>query len=126
MHLYVLARGQQDFLERWKNDVSAMFLKFKYKKDEPPGMVRIGVRPIELLEIVYPEEHHKEVMQLIQPYASRPEVDGFKKLLARVFRLKPIKPAAWTPGPKIYNQYVSIVGVGYRKDKRDKDGIELL
>ena len=132
MHLYVIARAQADRLKRWENDILARYYPFKYHKDKPDGKVQLALRPIQLYEIVFPEEHLDKVVSAIQPYGGFNFNTGWtmklRKLLTKVLHLEPIpkvEKGKDDQNQAIYNDYVDVAGIGIKKDKYI-DGIEQL
>lgn len=68
MHLYIFTRGQFDKVRDMMNDLQAQF--FEYKTDphaKQPSLIQLGVRPIQLWEIAFPEPCLQEVMRTIGP-----------------------------------------------------------
>ena len=56
MHLYTLTRGIKHCVDQYVNDCQAQFFKYG------AGMLQLSMRPIQLWEIVFPQEHLKEVL----------------------------------------------------------------
>lgn len=124
MHLYVIARGIRTRLQEWENDVLAQYLPYKYDANKPKGEVQLSLRPIQLYEVVFPEEHYDKVLSALQPYDER--AGALARVLRKILRLAPVKKGIPASQFKRRHPWVSIIGVGAKKDKRDKDGIELL
>lgn len=74
MHLYVVARAPLDRLKRWENDIASKAFPYLWNADcrFPPqwGMYQVGIRPIQLYEIVFPRESLNDVLGMIQPYGG--------------------------------------------------------
>ena len=129
MHLYVLARGQADRLKRWVNDCLARYYTLKYgeDKDGKPlmGKVQLSMRPIQLYEIVFPEEHLEAVCSALQPYGGYGFNEGvkgkLKKMIVKLLKLDPIPQVP--PDIKdlqnnpLYRDFVDCMGIGIKKDK---------
>ncbi len=116
MHLYVTARGETLQLERFMNDLSAIYLPFKYHPDEPPGRVQLAVRRVELLEIAFPEEHRTLVLNTVAPNPP----NGHKhELLTMMFR-KAVGAESFDDkivrSPHVHRPFVDVTAVGIRKD----------
>jgi len=127
MHLYVLARGIDTAMKQWVNDVSAIFLPIEYAPGKK-GKVRVAVRPIQLYEIVFPEEQKDFILGAI-PDNGHDRVKnkwmiGIVKVLRSFLRVK-ATPSVPNNGT-IYNPHVMLTHIGIKKDQRDKDGIEIL
>lgn len=123
MHLYVLARGHEMFLDRWRNDLLARYFPLKYDNKKPIGNVQLSVRPIQLLEIVFPEPAYEQVLELVRPYDLR--MKWLTTMLRKGLHLKPIKKILKKDNLEIDHRFVAIHGIGVKKDEY-KDGIELI
>lgn len=62
MHLYIATRGQKDKVDTLISDLQAQFFSYRHSPHEQPGMLQLGVRPLQLWEIAFPKEHLQEVM----------------------------------------------------------------
>jgi hypothetical protein len=135
MHLYVIARGIKDDLERWENDILAQYVKHDVivdgKKQE--GKVRVAVRPVQLYEIVFPEKSLNRVLNIVKP--SIKDYGGRYKYFYKMFAgLRKILGLSSIPEWQtenngeffVSNKWVGVHGIGLKKDKFDKNGIELL
>ena len=125
MHAYLVARGIVDRINRWENDMLARYVPYKYEKDKPPARLQVSMRPIRLYEVVYPEEEHDNVMSMIWPNKT----DAPGPLVSMVRRiLKFGKPKPWKKNKILicHRNDVRVEYIGSKKDKRNKDGIELL
>lgn len=114
-------------MRQWVEDVSAIFLPIEYAPGKR-GKVRVAVRPIQLYEIVFPEEQKEFILGAIPDNEydrSRNKwMFGIVKVLRSFLRVK-----ATTTVPNngaIYNPHVMLTHIGIKKDRRDKDGIEIL
>ncbi len=128
MHMYVIARGIDKELRQWMNDVGAMFLPIQYAKGKH-GKVRVAIRPIQLFEIVFPEEQEEFMSAAIQDNTGSNRKKNFLfnpfcTLLRKAMRLSECKNVQ--ANGAIINPYVAIAKVGTKKDERNEDGIELL
>lgn len=115
MHLYVLARGQLDKLERWKNDLSARYYPYRHTSNlkDPPGRLQLGVRPIELLEITFPSECLDEVLSTVFPKTGR--LNKIRFFFKKILGLEDIPE--FKPNGEIFAPYVDVQGIGLKKDK---------
>ena len=123
MHLYVIAAGHKDKMERWLNDLTAQYLPYEYEEGRV-GQLQLMVRPVQLLEIIYPEKLHEEILKIMAPWRTWEDSRGLGKLswlLRKALRLKPLKINA-----KNYNQYqnykvmgegIRCIAIGTRRDK---------
>lgn len=115
MHLYAIARGQVDHLERWKNDLSSLYFPFKYQPDEPKGKLRLGVRPVEILEIAFPEDCLDDVLKIISPRSGR--LTKTTNFLRKLLGLKRIPDFDVNNPMKIHRPFVDVMGIGLKKDR---------
>jgi len=121
MHLYVIARANEPELERWKQELLAQYLPFEYDKNKPKGELQVSVRPIQLFEIVFPEEHLEKVLGAVQPYDQR--AGHWGDLLRRMLKLGKIRKKVPPNRFKQRHPHVSIIGIGVKRD-RFINGIE--
>lgn len=114
MHLYVIARASKDKLDRWVNDVTAQYVPHEYEKGKV-GMLQVSVRPIQLLEIVFPEPQLDEVLKIVRPihnYGGR-AISILRKLLGiEKLELKVEDKIFY----RIPNADISITPIGIKRD----------
>ena len=70
MHLYLLTRGTLRAVREWKEGLSNQYLPMEIKNKEgkiEKCMAQLQIRPVELYEVVFPEEHEATVMGMIKP-----------------------------------------------------------
>lgn len=131
MHALISARGMPDWLNRWEGDCRARYVPVKLpKKDaavlgKKQAMLELSLRPVRIYDMVFPEDQYATVMSMIFP--EKPE--GLGAILSMVRKaLGFSKPKDWIHDKKLriprWNVKVQLLGT--KKDKRDKDGIELI
>jgi hypothetical protein len=118
MHLYVAARGQYAQLNQWVADLSAKYFPFEHEPGQM-GMAQLGVRPIQLFEIAFPENALDTVLRIVRPNARRNE--NLAYLLRKCLKLDEI-PQAMGPPLDVANggilaPFVSVEGIGVKKDR---------
>ena len=128
MHMYVIARGEKGFLDRWESDVEAKYLRFKHSKEHNIGHLQVAIRPIRLYEIVYPEPHHDHMLKVVHPFNSNGQ--KLANAIRMMMRLKKLPKKNVDKWPKahvsqggVHSPHVAVTGIGYKKDVF-KDGIE--
>lgn len=131
MHLYVVARGIADRLNRWENDLLAKFYMFDWQKGQQPRALQLGLRPIRFYEIVYPEPFHREVLETIYPYWNEKnwKMDAGKRILQKILNCGPIEDREKfqiKQNMKLYTDFVQCTAIGMKKDRYNEDGIEQL
>lgn len=143
MHAYALVRAEKDRLRKWMNDLSAQWFKFRFKgpKDEIiDGKVQLSVRPVQLLEIVFPKECEAEVMSVLNlgSFAGQGRkgrfLEGVAGKLARLLGLnKPLPNERWEKTDKfVDNLWVQGMVLGTKEDviqpviDRNVEGEEIL
>jgi len=122
MHLYVLTRGILNATKQWENDLAAQYLPFEVLengKDKPtPYLAQLAVRPVNLYELVFPEECLDQVLGMVKPQLHKGvagKFASFIKMFSKMIGLKTIpkyKPTLLPPGTG-----VSVIGLGIKKDK---------
>ena len=125
MHLYVMARGNRDHLNRWENDLLARYFSYEHEKGKPKAILQLNVRPIQIYEITFPAEHLNEVLQCVKPggYEHYKFYEKLKDFFVKLFGLKPIPE--WKPDGKFRTPTVAVGvhGIGIKEDLFI-DGIE--
>jgi len=66
MHSYIMTRGIKREVETFIDDLQAQWTK--YNMHGKSHILKVGVRPIQLWEIVYPEQCQDDVMKMLMPY----------------------------------------------------------
>lgn len=126
--MYVVARGILDRLKRWENDISAIYYPYEYKKGAPLGKLQLSIRPIQLYEVVFPESCKSEVLSTIYPSWNEDNIKfkAMQLMLRKIVGGEEIDMTNIQPNDKLYRDFVGVIPISIRKDKYDKDGIELL
>lgn len=133
MHLYVIARGAIDKIERWKADLTAQYLPMKLPGGKE-GRLQMTIRPVEFLEIIFPEEQLDEALRIVRPLENLENV-RFKRVISflrRYLKLDPVPPYSTDgvlKGPdftfyRVLKKDVAVIGIGVKKDPRRPDGME--
>jgi len=133
MHLYMMTRGTVRETSRLIEDLTHVYMPVKTKKahrDKYPNskvsMIQLSVRPVQLFELVFPEEQLTNVMKTLGPCAAG--LKGAKLLALR-------KALHATPLPKIeYDGILTKISkyavskhyIGTKKDRYDENGDEQL
>jgi hypothetical protein len=129
MHLYVIARGNVDFLNRWKNNLLAQFLPWEPPPDHAlhgkRAVIQLGVRPVEMIEITFPRNCLKAVLGMVQPYDGMEYYGGYLKMLRKILKLKSLPRVRENVVGFVRTPHVGVTGVGLRDDHM-KDGFERL
>ena len=116
MHIYMMTRGLKDRVDNFINDLQAQY--FHYGKESVmPCLTQLQVRPIQLWEIVFPEEHLPVVSKLLfgNSLFQDPRLWGIRKLLgADKF---PEMDLSTLNAPFVRKEFVSTYPIGIRKDK---------
>lgn len=122
MHLYVIVRGVEKYVRRWREDLEMEFFPFQFEKGKP-GFIQLGVRPIQLYEVVFPAGYETEVLKRIGcgKYEKYSWLQRSLKVMAKMLGLKPVSGVDNArPFP-----YVHVYPIGLKKDEF-KNGIEQL
>jgi len=126
MHLYLIARGSKDRLDRWVNDCLARYYPIKTgfigddgKKQGTPTdqfKLQLSMRPIQLYEVVFPKDSLNDVVAALQPYGGYGIKRGWLNALRKLLKLKPI-PQGIPRTFDLNREFVDICGIGIKEDK---------
>ena len=126
MHLYVLARGIKQETDRWVNDLSARYYPYEIKKGQQKVMCQLAVRPVQIYEIVFPEDQLDEVLKTIKP--QRVYTGGKYKyyqkmidMLGKLMGLKKVPEYVDDKKFRIYAPYVAVHPIGIKQDRYDEE-----
>jgi len=136
MHLYVMARGMVDQLNRWENNLLAIKLPYVVGHQHPEannkskdikGLYQLGVRPVRMYEIVFPEPELNTVLNLLRPGKSwNPKYDKYLWGVKKALGLMPIPNYILdNKFDAFHTKWIDCTAIGLRKD-RYENGIELL
>jgi hypothetical protein len=121
MQLFVIARANKDRLERWINDVTAQYVPHEFEPGRR-GPLQIAVRPIQLLEIAFPESQKDEVLKIVRPCVNHKP--RFVKILRRILGLEELKDSVENVlFYRVCNDDVAITAIGIKKDEY-RNGVE--
>jgi len=129
MHLYIATRGQKDMVDQVIRDMQAQYFPYKISPhDKKPGMIQLGVRPMQFWEIAFPKECYPEVMRSLKPAVLSIKSKGvLRKGLSILFKLKRLLGLKSCPKWDEKGQYrilspnakrfVDIKAIGIKEDK---------
>lgn len=135
MHIFIATQGIKRLVDKFMQDLGAWYLPYK---KEGVTHVELGVRPIQLWELIIPEESYETVMRSIHMNANGSMTSSDERKLSFTGKqgLSMLRKALGAkPCPKwnkegearlLTNGNVGVLPIGVRKDKRSKDGVELL
>ena len=133
MHLRVIVNGTIDHVQKWKNDLAAVWLPYEHKKGEKINF-QMGVRTIEMVDLCFPEESLDLVMSLVQPVTGMYVDDGNKrypwlerglKWMRKFMNMTEVPTKEYPKHPMNKNE-VAVNAIGLKQDLYEKDGIEIL
>lgn len=140
MHLRVIVNGTIDQVQKWKNDLAAVWLPYPKDKGQllPDGRrvthFQMGVRTMEMVDLVFPEEQLDNVLTMVKPVTEM-YIDGGKNRYPWLVRgLRWIRksmnlmevPNKELSASIMDKGMVSVHAVGLKQDLYDDDGVELL
>mgnify|MGYP001592748804 CR=1 FL=1 len=73
MHLYIATRGQKGKVDDFISDLQAQYFPYRYSPHDPMGFLQLGVRPLQLWELAFPEEHLQEVLATLNGSPFNPK-----------------------------------------------------
>ena len=123
MHLYLLTRGTLRAIREWREALSNCYLPLEVKNKDGKkenAVAQLQVRPVELYEIVFPEEHEETVMGMVK---CGVDLGCFGKKWAKYLKFitkrlglnPPLKK--WKPQLLPPNSGVTALALGTKKDK---------
>jgi intein/homing endonuclease len=134
-----MTRGIKHDVDRFISELSAKYLPWKVYKDGTANIkagdyvTQVQVRPIQLWEIVFPEESKDLVLNTLFKQGDTHETQH-KKHRKFIFALRKILGVEPLPEQKdrdfskgvipLYQGAVELIGVGIKSDYRFKDGTE--
>jgi len=120
MHLHLITRGIKPDVDRFITQLQGKYLPFKWRGQDK--MIEVAVRPIQIWEIIFPEEHLDMMMNTIfsgadgttQQKKHRKWITAIRKILGVEPLPKEYKKDKIMP---IYKENIEMIGVGIKKDK---------
>lgn len=134
MHLYIITRGIKNWVDQFITELQGKYVPFRFRdpKDNQikDCMAQVAVRPIQLWEIVFPEDC-KDVMLttiLDKTYMTQKGYGGglltqhkkhekFIWGLRKMLGIKPIQEFNRNNALPICRNHVEVVGIGIKKDR---------
>ena len=149
MHLLILPRGIKHDVDRFINDLQAQYFSYvpkgKMKEEFERNMkcklndgqavgVQLAVRPLIPYELVFPEGSLPNVLSTIwnneeYPASANWKIDMVKRAMCRTYGASILPKELWNSKASagmIYKQNVGVDLIGYKEDKKDADGNEML
>lgn len=122
MHIYMITRGIKHDSDRFINELSTKYLPFDYAGT--PSFVQVAVRPIQLWEVVFPQEHYDLMMNTLfcgTKNGLPPELEKFNflvKILRKKMGIIEAPDYAANPANKmiLYDNNVQRTCIGIKKD----------
>lgn len=131
MHLYLLTRGIKHDVDRWVNEMSAQYMHWvkTHNGQKAPFNLQLSMRPIQLWEIVVPQNYMQVLLNTCQP--ESPDKWQFKPVMAALRKtLGAEKIPEWDKNgqkfPVFSKTNVATYAVGIKEDEFDKDGDEVI
>lgn len=127
MHLYLITRGIKHDVDRFINDLQAQYYPFKSKSKENLH-VQLAVRPMQLWELVMPEDQLPSVQKMI--FDKNTSIRKLHEVKLAVFRKmlgakKIPKFDEKLPTRIIYKENIGLYPIGIKKDHYNEDHEEL-
>ena len=127
MHLYFILRGARKYIRRFKEDIEMETVP--WKKDGNNYIIQLCPRTVEIVELVFPEEHLKKVLNLIgddnpsginSDGSNKGGVKWYKKLrnfiLKMIPNVEPVPIFERNKSKMIPRQEVGVHVLGIKKD----------
>ena len=125
----MITRGIKHEVDRFVNDMQAQY--FPYEWNGQKMAVQLAMRPIQLWEVVFPEDQLQNVMatvetgELPKQWKSKQKYLSVLRKVLGAKKLPKLDPNAMKR--LVYKTNIQTALIGYREDaKADKDGHECL
>ena len=133
MHAYIMVRGVKHEFDKFITTLQGKFLSYQNELGKDKVTVQLSVRPIQLFEIVFPEEHLQTVMHTLFDETTRGDNLTYAKrnkkylwAMRKALNAKPFPELDKTSLPlPVWKHNIEVAGIGIKKDDF-KDGIEHL
>jgi len=135
MHLYIITRGVKNHVDQFITELQGKYLTWENEKEGDFGLkkgthlVQVAVRPIQLWEIVYPEQHSDLVLNsILGKGEGKPQYTWQNKMVLMIRKILKIEAIPEYKQEHIFpvtKQHMEIVGIGVKKD-RYQNGTEML
>jgi len=120
MHIYMMTRGIKQDVDRFITELSSKYLPYKLKGKQQ--WVQVAVRPIQLWEVVFPQEHRDIMLATLfedgkggltqhkkhQKYVNLMRMGLGVKKIPTVYDTK-----NWLP---LYRDNIEKIGIGMKED----------
>lgn len=121
--VYFMTRGHKTWIDQWITELQGKYLPYEYNGQK--GMLQIILRPIQLWEVAFPEEHRDIVYNSIfnKDLNFGLHQSDWKGKIALSFLRKSLNAKKikkwditkqWMP---LTRQGMSVIGIGERQDK---------
>ena len=125
MHLYMMTRGIKHSVDQFITELQGKYLPFKWRKDGDTKLedyhVQLAVRPIQLWELVFPEECKDIILSTCLGGADRaglqhPKHAKYIWALRKALGVDPIPEYDKTKMMPITRPQAEVIGIGIKKD----------
>lgn len=131
MHLYILTRGIKHAVDRFITELQGKYVPFKWKsptdKEIKDYMVQLGVRPVQLWEIVFPEDQKDIVLTTIlgnEPSHPNKMFGKYISWIRKILKIDEIPEYDKKNYMPICKVDVGVVALGVKKDEYHPEGYE--
>ena len=134
MHLYMMTRGVKHGVDQFITQLQGKYLPFKWRMNKETGKLdhkgemienghtQLQVRPIQLWEIVFPEEHKDIVLNTILAEKQGTDQTQHKKhnkflwAIRKALGCEPIGEYKTDVKMPIAGDFIERIGIGIKKD----------
>ena len=122
----MMTRGIKHDVDRFIQELAAKYLPFKFNNQD--CAIQVAVRPIQLWEIVYPEEQYDIMMSTLFPdgqgKSQHRSHDKFIWALRKILGVDKQRDFKIVPKMPVYDQNVEKIFIGIKEDrKQPPDGM---
>ena len=127
MHLFIVTEGVKMWLDKFVNDLQAVWCKTPDGK-QGYNKIMLGVREVKILDLVFPAECEEQVLATLAPYELDDKPITMKigeEIVRKIGKLDPVKSGIKSNG-EVYRPFIRVIAVGTKKDEIHESGKELL
>lgn len=128
MHLILATRGVKQWIDEFITELQGIYLPWHAKikgQDKTDWCVQVGVQPIQLWSITFPEEHKDLILTTIlggegtnKGKCNTPRLRKYFDIIRKFIGLEPIPDYSTAKFLPIQKEHMEVIGIGIKKDRK--------